>query len=455
MELIYVFRILNHVAMVVVAVSSLYFFVMIGMGLAQLRRRRLSLGFQSGVRYRDPFQALAGAPAATPRLTYFLIACLNEAEVIGDTVRLLRDPSYRSRIVVVNDDSSDDTARVAQEAGGDQIRVLTRTLPNARQGKGAALNIGYQHIVAEVAELGVDPDLVLVCVMDADGHLSTGCLGEVLPIFDDPTVGGVQLAVRIRNRRTNFLTRFQDYQFWTQSALSQFGRMRTGTVSLGGNGQFARLSALLDVGATPWSGSLTEDLDLTVSLQLRGWRTLSAPRASVDQQGLPNLKALLRQRTRWYQGHMMTGRRIPEILRSREISDLSAMELICYLISPWVFDVPWSVLYHLLLIEFWYYALNFMNWGSNLAAIGSFVVVWYVFGFWPALLVGFLARRRDPRLRLGQAFVLGHSFVVMNYMSFICAWRAVSRILRGKNSWAKTDRIAEHVPQRQVAAMAA
>ncbi|MGW1198558.1 hypothetical protein ACWD4B_22365 [Streptomyces sp. NPDC002536] len=51
----------------------------------------------------------------------------------------------------------------------------------------------------------------------------------------------MQLGVRIRNRRGNFLTWFQDYQFWVMAAVTQFGRNLTSTVSLGGNGQFTRL----------------------------------------------------------------------------------------------------------------------------------------------------------------------------------------------------------------------
>src|SRR5690606_20154735 len=154
-----------------------------------------------------------------------------------------------------------------------------------------------------VHERGEDPAKVVVAVMDADGRLSEGARGVVLPSFDDPDVGGVQLAGRIRNRHS-WVTRCRDFQFWALSALTQLGRIRTGTVSLGGDGQFTRLSSLLELGHAPWRESLTEDLDLTISLVSRGWRCLSTPYASVDQQGVESLAGLLRQRTRWYQGHM-------------------------------------------------------------------------------------------------------------------------------------------------------
>ena len=101
--------------------------------------------------------------------------------------------------------------------------------------------------------------------MDADGRLSAGAVTAALALFDGPRVGGVQLIVRIRNRR-KLIAQFQDIEFWMISALSQFARSISGTVSLGGNGQFTRLSALQQLTGEPWSRSLTEDLDLGLRL---------------------------------------------------------------------------------------------------------------------------------------------------------------------------------------------
>ena len=64
--------------------------------------------------------------------------------------------------------------------------------------------------------------------------------------------------------------------------MTQYGRIRTGTVSLGGNGQFTRLSALLEIGEQPWNASLTEDLDLTISL-LDPWLALHHDTARVGR----------------------------------------------------------------------------------------------------------------------------------------------------------------------------
>lgn len=439
--------VINALATFVMALSSAYFFLNVGMGISQIRRDKTTLGHQSHLVYGEPFKISPTAVIPHGYTTYFLIACLNEETVISSTVTGLLHPDGEARIVVIDDASDDRTGALATEFGQGQVILVRRELPDARRGKGAALNAGFARIQTEVAEQNLDPDKVLVCVMDADGQLSEGAMAHVLPVFEDPQVGGIQLAVRIRNRTTNFLLRFQDYQFWSQSALTQFGRMRTNSVSLGGNGQFARLSALLDVGDAPWSTSLTEDLDLTVSMATRGWKTSSTTQAAVDQQGVETLSALLKQRTRWYQGHMLTARRLPEVLRSTKMGHAAALEMTLYVLVPWIFDLPWSVLYHLVLIEviIMFGSLNIIpEWG--IASLVLYLFIWYLLGFWPALLTAFVAHRRDRTLGLVGALQMGHAFVVTNYLSYACVWRALVRILRGQHGWTKTPRTAEPRP---------
>lgn len=434
---------MNAAETFVMGLSAAYFFFSVGLGIRVLRRQGVPLGYQGDFTYGAPFLPSRGKEAPSAYVTYFMVACLNEAEVIGATVSGLVDPTGRSRIIVIDDGSDDRTAQIALEAGKGQVILISRCLPDARKGQGAALNSGFTRLVADVQANGHDPEHVVVCVMDADGRLSQGAMAEILPLFDDPYVGGVQLAVRIRNRAANFLLRFQDYQFWSQSAMTQFGRIRTDSVSLGGNGQFARLSALLEAGPRPWSSSLTEDLDLTVTLALRGWKTTSTPRAAVDQQGVETFSALLRQRTRWYQGHMMTARRVPEILSAPDIRHAASVEMTLYILVPWIFDLPWSVLYHLVLIEVALMLGGFDYSRMDPAGTAAYAVVCYVLGFWPALLTGIIARRRDPELGFWGAFKMGHAFVVTNYLSYVCVWRALWRIARGQHGWAKTARTSE------------
>ncbi len=429
----------------VITLSAGYLALAMGFGIRELRRQRASLSVQGEARYGG-----AHSGRRDRRHMYVLIPCLDEEAVIGQTVAALLGEN--TTVVVIDDGSSDRTGEVASaagnrdEAGGDVV-ALRRELPRAQQGKGAALNHGIAHVRRVVDVRGQDPHDVIICVMDADGILAERTLSHVMPLFDDPRTGGVQLGVRIRNRGRNFLTWFQDYQFWALAAVTQFGRNGSATVSLGGNGQFTRLAALDSIGGTPWSNSLTEDLDLAISLGVRGWHLRTTPHTSVDQQGVSGWSRLVRQRTRWYQGHMTAIHRTGEIWRSPHLSHLSALEMYCYLLVPWCLDLPWSLLFQYCLVCFLlrpnvrvlhhprFARLNSsrFGWSANVAA-------WYLLCFAPAIATSLAYLRRDRRVGLARALLLGHSFVVMNYLSFLCAWRALFRILRKSTGWAKTSR---------------
>jgi cellulose synthase/poly-beta-1,6-N-acetylglucosamine synthase-like glycosyltransferase len=344
--------------------------------------------------------------------------------------------------VVVDDGSNDDTARIAKTAGGDDVTVVRRRMPDARRGKGEALNAGLAHVRRVIQANGQDPERVLICVMDADGHLSDGAIAHVAAEFADPKVGGVQLAVRIRNQ-TSFLTWVQDFYFWAIAAVTQFGRNTTGTVSLGGNGQFTRLTALNEAGDRPWSRCLTEDLDLTITLVLNGWRLVTTPHAAVAQQGVSKLAALVRQRTRWYQGHMSCARRLPEVWHSRKLTHAQATELSLYLLVPWVLDLPWSILWHVALLKFVTHAADYFVTDQGLPMLALSIVAWYLISFGPAVAAAYLHKKRSPSTNWRRALLLGHSFVVMNYLFFICVWRALIKLGNGEKNWAKTAREVE------------
>ncbi len=386
---------------------------------------------------------VGGGPA--PEAVVFLIACLDEEDVIGDTVRDALE-SGATFVIVVDDDSDDDTGAVALAAGDGRVLVERRTRPDARLGKGAALNVGFRRLQQIVADRGLDPAQVLVVVMDADGRLSPGAIPDVVSRFSDEAVGGLQLPVRIRNQ-TNLITRLQDFEFWGVSALAQVARMRTGSVSLGGNGQFTRLSALLELDGDPWSSSLTEDLDLTVSLLRDGWRTTSSPNAWVSQQAVDHLDRLVRQRTRWFQGHIGCSRRIGELWRSNRLSNVAFVEVVAYLLSPVLLILPWSILFTWGLLVVAGSVLGFDH--SHLATsstVGriSFLIGWYLVSFAPNL-VGASVYRRRAQVSRRQSLLLAHLLIIFNYVTFLATWKAVVRAALGRRGWAKTVRSAEPV----------
>jgi cellulose synthase/poly-beta-1,6-N-acetylglucosamine synthase-like glycosyltransferase len=418
----------HALAVFIVGFGLAYFFAGLIMGIRRWRR--------AGLPSQEP------TAAKHDYTLYFLIAALNEAEVIGETVqRLAAVPG--AVVFLVDDASSDGTGDIAQAAGGEACVVVRRALPDARKGKGPALNAGYARLLDHARDRGVDPQHTLVCVMDADGHLSDRAVEHVLPLFDDETVGGAQLAVRIRNRQ-KMITRIQDIEFWALSALSQFARVSFGNVSLGGNGQFTRLSDLMRLDAAPWSGSLTEDLDLAVRMTLLGRKLVSTPLAWVDQQAIVSWRRLIRQRTRWMQGHMTSGKYIPDLLASEKAPNGAAIETVLYLSVPWVLVLPWSILYHLLWAQSIY---GFVTHGIPMQGGPGSTLIYFVFlyvvSFLPMIVAGLVYHSRDPKVGWIRAILVGHLLIPGFYIGMIAAWRAVFRMVRGRVGWDKTERETE------------
>ena len=175
---------------------------------------------------------------------------------------------------------------------------------------------------------------MIVCVVDADGRIAADGPGHVAGHFVDPGVGGVQSLVRIYNRES-LLARMQDIEFGVYGHVYQAGRNGSGTAGMGGNGQFNRLSALdaIATGAGPWRNRLTEDQDLGLRLLTAGWRSHQELRAVVEQQGVPRVRPLLRQRTRWSQGNLQAFDLIGAIWRS-PFPRHARVEEVAYLLMP-------------------------------------------------------------------------------------------------------------------------
>jgi 1,2-diacylglycerol 3-beta-glucosyltransferase len=383
--------------------------------------------------------------AVIPEHLVFLVPCLNEELVIADTVAAALRQSGGAVVFVIDDASQDNTVAVAELAIGGRGAVVRRTLPQARQGKSSALNFGFTALLNYVEERGWDPSTVCVCVLDGDGRLSDGAGDLALRRFANPFVGGLQLPVRIMNRES-LLGRMQDIEFWGGAAVAQLGRMRSETVSLGGNGQFTRLTALLSLGDQPWNPTaLTEDLDLAMRLAAKGWKLVSEPNAFVAQQGVETVRQLIKQRTRWFQGHLACAKYAPEIWRSPKVPTLSMLELVTYLAIPWAFVLPWSILIHLGLIQMAQAILSPIGEAQRLSPLTSvlFLFSWYVLSFAPFFGYAFLYRRRAKELSRLRAFFLANLFFLYGYVSFLACWKALFRLCRGEGNWVKTERSAE------------
>jgi glycosyltransferase involved in cell wall biosynthesis len=84
-----------------------------------------------------------------------LIPALNASQTLSEVLKKVSEHVPSSSVIVVDDGSTDETARIAQAGGA---RLLSHPV---NRGKGAALRTGFEHVVA-------DPAIECVITLDAD-----------------------------------------------------------------------------------------------------------------------------------------------------------------------------------------------------------------------------------------------------------------------------------------------
>jgi len=350
-------------------------------------------------------------------------------------------------VMVIDDGSDDTTADIVRSFDPSRVWLFQRFAPNARQGKGEALNAAYRHLRKSPLLNGRNHRDIIIVILDADGRLAPTALTEVSPYFIDPQIGGVQIGVRMYNALESLLARMQDVEFVTFTEIYQRGRQRIGSVGLGGNGQFNRLAALESLGDAPWTACLTEDLDLGVQLMLKGWKNAFCPTTHVSQQAVVDIKRLLRQRSRWFQGHLQCWQRIPAIARSnlpqRVVVDLTYHLISASLVLVMTFvNLAFLVALGSLVIARPSGVLAIITAGHGLGAVAL-----YFLAFGMANFFGFTYWMRTPDRSLLKCLLWSHLFAVYAYMWVPAGWRAVWRSAAGRRDWAKTARTVQVVEE--------
>jgi 1,2-diacylglycerol 3-beta-glucosyltransferase len=410
----------------------------------------LTLGLVSfAVRYVASHRhtPVPGDTDGTPQRFWIIVPALNEGVVVGNTVAaaltLGGSGGTLARVLVIDDGSDDNTPDVLAAMNHPRLHVLRRNLPEARKGKGEALNAAYRAISKQSVAEGINPARVVVGIIDGDGQGSRNILLEVSRMMRDSGVGAVQVQVRIRNR-TKLLGAVQDLEFGAIVSACQSLRDTIGTVGLGGNGQFTRLSALQTLGDTPWSGCLVEDLELGLRMHLDGVGIRYTSRAAITQQAVVDVRRLTRQRTRWAQGNLQCARYLRRLVGSRQIKATALLEVLHYLISPWLNALVTVFLAGLVTVAAGGLLIGhpvpyLHSWGD----MADSAEVWFAITLLPGFIWALGHRHKLRDETLGRLLTAACAYPAFLLLGLVATYRAIVRQSRGQQSWTKTERLAE------------
>lgn len=404
---------------------------------------------------------------------FLVIPCLNEEKVIAKTVNnILSLNMPNTTVVVINDGSTDNTLRILNDIKSEHLHIVNRIPPNARQGKGKALNDAYKQIrlmiderdsdiskvdmgineaftdIVKIANIqGIDHSKVVIGILDADTFIKRSLLERVAVIMDsDPKAGMVQARVRIgTSTRDYFLPLMQDIEFYSYINQMQNVREYMGTVAAAGNGQFNRLSAMEELGEEPWSQCLLEDFDFSLRLLLQGWRTRLLQDETVYQQGVKNYKKYIKQRTRWVQGCIQCVPYLKRIIKSKYLSIPGKIEITYFMMLPWIgLMSTFAMMFSWALILYSYLSksnvmINILH-QYNTSELIMLLVVLFTIIYLPGLLFS-IYYWKDTREGLLRCLLAGIFIPIYNMFQMPAVAQAVYRQMVGKNAWVKTERV--------------
>lgn len=251
-----------------------------------------------------------------------LIPCHNEAVVIKETVENILNVDYENyEIIVIDDRSTDDTkdAVLELEKKYDKVKALIRD-KSAYPGKSAVLNDAVKIAKGEA-----------YLVFDADAKIKPDFIKLLLTKYEGDDVGAIQARKVIINANQNFLTACQ-YNEYVMDTHLQVGRDAVkGAVELRGNGELIKKNALVDIGG--WNNeTITDDLDMSTRLHIKGWDIRFVQDAIVYEEGVVTFSALVRQRRRWVEGSIRRYLEyIWDVLFTKDMSLRVGFDLIAYI----------------------------------------------------------------------------------------------------------------------------
>ena len=244
----------------------------------------------------DGHKSIAEYPMVT-----VMVPAHNESIVIRKTMEALLKFDYprdKYEIIVINDNSSDDSAQVLKniQVNNPRARIIVINTDNIIGGKGKsnALNIALSVASGSV-----------IAIYDADNTPEKQALKILVEnLMSDDKLGAVIGKFRTRNKYASLLTRFVNIETLAYQCMNQAGRYFFFKLcTIPGTNYVIRRELIDRMGG--WDvNALAEDTEISFRLYRMGYYIKFMPLAVTWEQEPQKLKQWFKQRTRWVKGNL-------------------------------------------------------------------------------------------------------------------------------------------------------
>ncbi|MFC6639829.1 glycosyltransferase [Sulfitobacter sp. JBTF-M27] len=382
---------------------------------------------------RRRHRAVVGGP--NPKVAV-IIPAFNEEAAIGKCIESVLASDYPwLEVVVVDDGSSDKTLNEILEF---KHKTNVRMISHPNQGKWSALN-------RAILTLDVD---VAVCI-DADTQVAPDAVSKLVTHFQNPRVGAVAGKIVVGNP-INTLTRMQALEYVTAQNFERraFDHINAILVVPGAIGAW-RVAALHKAGLF-CPETLTEDCDLTISVNRAGYRIVYDERAVAYTEVPQTIRALMTQRLRWSLGMFQSAwKHKKAILEARSVGLASIPDM---LIFGYLFPLlaPIADLFVLILA----YHLIAGSWSGEVgeaAPLVSSEMLWAYLAL-PALefLIATFAVLTERTAKKSLILMWPFQRIFYRPLLYLTVFRALLRALSGRLAvWGKSKRHGSDLLHRE------
>ncbi|MGL5756199.1 MAG: glycosyltransferase [Paraclostridium sp.] len=230
-----------------------------------------------------------------------LVPAHNEGKVIGKTVEsllLLDYPRDKMELIVINDNSSDDSKDILQSIKNKyrnyNFTIINTDSTTGGKGKSNALNIGYQSAKGD-----------FIAIYDADNTPEKTALRYLIQtIVKDDRLGAVIGKFRTRNKHKNILTKFINIETLSFQWIAQAGRRQLlGLCTIPGTNFVLRRTTIEKLGG--WdTKAIAEDTEISFRIYKMGQRITYVPQSVTWEQEPETMNVWIKQRTRWVKGNI-------------------------------------------------------------------------------------------------------------------------------------------------------
>ena len=331
-----------------------------------------------------------------PRVSV-IIPAYNEEKSIEKTIKSVLESDYPDfEVIVVDDGSKDNTYKLAKKFESSKVRIFTKE----NGGKGTALNFGIKKAKGEI-----------IFTMDADTFVDSKSMKNMVRYFKNSKVMSVTPAMVIHKPKS-ILQRVQYVEYLLGLFLRKaFAALKSIYIAPGAFSAYRK--SFFDKYGGYDVGNITEDLEMALRIQSKGYYTENCPDAPAYTIAPGKFKPLLLQRRRWYYGLIKNVIKYKHIF-GRKYGDLGVF----------VLPIAWISIFFSVFITLYLFIKTFLNVQKELIFLQSIN-----FDFLSTININFLSLERTIFLFLSNPVVL-FILVFMCFLGFFIyyASRKVGKI---------------------------